>query len=223
MVDQLSELERLNKLRESGALSLAEFEREKLRIFDRRSDIERSTSHEFRPVAIFALIVAAILAGTVFWLKIPEARTKSSAPEESLNGTPRKPITLSTAPSSSPNAETEAGSRAASETKEALLVGSTWLGAYRGTFEGEVDGDLAISRGAKGNLSIKLDVGGTNCTGGFSGHAAASDGKTIIARVSRGDTCHLTLFRRGNRVDVSEDRCSEIHGAMCSFNGSARR
>ena len=100
-----------------------------------------------------------------------------------------------------------------------------WLGHYAGSFEGGADGDLTISPSSGGRLKVSIGVGADSCTGGIEGSGLLSDAQLVLSkpRDDSGHQCRVTLHRRGDRIDVSEDGCNYFHGAFCSFNGSVRR
>jgi len=102
---------------------------------------------------------------------------------------------------------------------------SLWPGRYTGTFEGGADGDVAIAASSPGKLRVSISVGSAGCAGEVSGLAAINASQVILRKPSdeSGNQCNVTLFRRGDRVDVSESACTYFHGAACSFNGVVRR
>lgn len=103
---------------------------------------------------------------------------------------------------------------------------SPWVGRYVGRFEGGADGDLSISASSAGRISVSLSIGAVSgCTGDISGTATPNgQSLTLIKpRDDSGNQCRLTFFRRGDRVDISEEGCGYFHGFECTFNGQARR
>lgn len=107
------------------------------------------------------------------------------------------------------------------------LAGETklWIGRFTGTFEGGADGDLTISPANGERVDISLSIGGPSCTGDVAGSGVISDSQLVITKPQdeSGNRCRLTLFRRGDRIDITEESCSYFHGFECSFSGQVRR
>lgn len=148
-----------------------------------------------------------------------------SAFQDAINGllTP-PPSSASTSPQPSGSNTSPSSSPSPTETAS---DNSPWVGRYVGSFEGGAAGDLSISAASAGRISVSLSMGAASgCTGDISGTAAAPHGQslTIIKpRDDSGNQCRLTFFRRGDRMDISEDGCGYFHGFECSFSGQARR
>jgi len=101
-----------------------------------------------------------------------------------------------------------------------------WVGRYVGSFEGGADGDLNLSAMNDGRISVSLSIGAASgCTGDISGTAIPhGQSLTLIKpKDESGHQCRLNVFRRGNRMDLTEDGCGYFHGFECSFSGQARR
>jgi len=102
---------------------------------------------------------------------------------------------------------------------------SNWVGLFRGKFEGGADGYVKVSSKTGKRLFVSLSVASQTCVGEFK--APVYEPPTGILNIYKstegGQSCHLTLTRSDNRIDVTEDGCLWFHGAECSFNGSAWR
>lgn len=104
-------------------------------------------------------------------------------------------------------------------------VGSVWAGHYKGEFEGGADGDLRLVEQTGDELAISIEISGPTCVGSFEGFVTATSPQNLIianAPDPSGNACTISLFRRGNRIDVTEESCTYYHGAACSFSGTAR-
>lgn len=148
-----------------------------------------------------------------------------SAFQDAMNGL------LRVAPSPASAGPEPSGSNAvpspSSPSTEPASVSSPWIGHYVGTFEGGADGDLIIAAASAGRISVSLSIGAASgCTGDISGAAGVPDGQSLTLikpRDDSGNQCRVTFYRRGDRMDVSEDGCGYFHGFQCSFTGQARR
>lgn len=101
-----------------------------------------------------------------------------------------------------------------------------WLGNYAGAFEGGADGDVTISGGRNGGVSVSLAIGAAGgCNGEISGNAVPNQNwlRIVKPKDDSGKQCKLSIHRRGDRLDISEDGCGYFRGFECSFNGEARR
>ena len=77
-------------------------------------------------------------------------------------------------------------------------------------------------------VAAEIVIADRECTGAISG-IGKSDGRTIkikpyVPSSSELQSCELTisLDKSGKIATVSEDKCSDYHGAQCEFTGTRR-
>lgn len=215
MASNIDALERLAKLRESGALSMAEFEQEKRKLLAARNE---ETARSGKALLIAAIILA-VLGGLsyAFW-------SRKGPPRElkrPTHATPEQSLVASSIIAPPPVATSETVSPVLPAPKA-----NPWAGTYKGVFEGDARGSLKISEGAKGRLKFALSIGAAGCAGGLEADMAVlSDTEGVIAlpEDDSGNSCRVSMVRRGKTIALTEEGCGYYHGFECSFSGTVKR
>lgn len=221
--ERLDGLERLAKMRDSGALSAPEFENEKRRILreDDAAVIRARGRRHF--LLVPGLLVLALAVTAALWF-IP--RSGNAAPEAPATA-PSQQANVSpvAAPVESPPAPAPAAAPARKEAAPPPAAES-WVGVYEGSFEGDASGTVTIADRGNERVSVAIGIGAPGCAGSIEFTAGAPRSNILSHRFPRDDSgnqCRLTLRKRGNSLTVDEESCLYHHGFACSFQGQARR
>ncbi|QBM77410.1 SHOCT domain-containing protein [Sphingomonas sp. AAP5] len=205
---QMDRLAKLNELRSAGALTDAEFEREKSNIFDRR---------HLNPLGIAALtgglFLTLIVVGVLTYWMTNDITQRDNAAQKIRKSS--VPIRLSV--------KTSVPDTAAVQRPVSLPDASNkWAGRYQGKTE-NANATMTIKNRPGGKVFVDLGVGSPRCLGGISFNAVPN-GNLISHRepydAESQQSCKMTLVRNGLRVVVEENECSSFHGFECSFNGT---
>lgn len=113
----------------------------------------------------------------------------------------------------------------------ALLIalsgtGSASAQSLAGHYEDNRNGrysTLTISDAGGGRYRVNADIGVPRCMGTLNGTGRMSGDALVVSQREGGQTCTLTIRRRGNALSVSQNNCSMFHGASCEFTGLYQR
>jgi hypothetical protein len=208
MSSNIEKLERLARLRDSGALTITEFELEKRKLLAPSS----LASERSRVLPAVAAIAALLAGGAGVWYAIGQA---DHVPPQATRTTP--PVVTPKPIAAGPKVEPAPPPPPA----------NPWVGKYKGTFEGDVAGSLTIREARNGRLRYSLAVGGPRCTGGLDGTFSQPENQTATVTAIDGEigaACTLKLALSGRSIAVTEQEgCMDFHGFECSFSGTASR
>jgi hypothetical protein len=85
---------------------------------------------------------------------------------------------------------------------------------------------MTMKRATGEKLAVSIVVASPDCSGSLEFVAAPKSDALAYRGTLDPDTghqCRMTLKRRGDRISVAEDGCSDHHGQSCSFTGTFRR
>ncbi|PSJ40469.1 hypothetical protein C7I55_09025 [Sphingomonas deserti] len=114
---------------------------------------------------------------------------------------------------------------AARLSRTASAVENSWLGTYRGKFEG-ADGEIEIAPAGSDRLAIRIIVGAPECSGSIDFEAPVPTADRLVLTSTDEMTeglCTITLARRGRTIRSLEEGCAASHGRLCTFTGKAKR
>lgn len=218
MTDRFEALERLARLRDSGALTLEEFDREKAKLLE----VPPAPDPTVKPNTTLWLIgglcgvVLAVIAGYMVGGAAGRQVERESAPRQTSS--PDNAVQ----PSSQSNTMTLVAPAPVAEPPRI----NPWVGRYSGRFEGNARGSLTIAERRGGRLRAEIGVGSPSCIGEIDFTSRPSTGNRWEHTFPRDDSglqCKLTLVRRNDNVEIEEDGCSYYHGFECSFSGTVSR
>lgn len=203
----IEKLERLARLRDSGALSVTEFEVEKRKLLA----IDPAPPGGGHRWAV--LIIAAVLAGGGYaaW-----QLGSTPVPQSASKAAPKMAIPVNPAPVAVP----------LPDPAPPPPPPNPWVGRYKGTFEGDARGELTIREGSRGRLKFSLGIGASRCTGGLEATLAVlsdTEGVVALPEDESGESCRIALKRNGKTITLGEEGCSYHHGFECSFSGVVQR
>lgn len=218
LATNLESLERLAKLRESGALSVTEFELEKKKLLGPEPQ-KRTTGWVVPLVSGFAILAV----GAIGWAI---GGREATGPPSRHTARPNSPAVLPKAPATSPTSTASPQSAASAPPSQASPMLSPWAGTYKGKFEGDARGVLKISEGAEGRLKFSLGIAAEGCAGGLEATLAVLSGTEGVVALSEddsGNACRISMVRRGSTIRLTEEGCGYHHGFECSFSGMVKR
>lgn len=105
-------------------------------------------------------------------------------------------------------------------------TGTASAQSFAGNYEDNRNGrysTLAISDAGGGRYRVNADIGVPRCMGTLNGIGRMSGDALVVSQREAGQTCTLTIRRRGNALSVSQNNCSMLHGASCEFTGVYQR
>ena len=167
--------------------------------------------------ALFGVIAAALLASC------GGGATNQSANMAGMNA--QAPGTTPPGNASSSNVTAAAPGNAVQGNEATPAdANSGWAGDYRG----ELDVEIRDGR-RPGSYRVEISTtSGGGCMGVVSGTATASGDRMAFVGTDEdagpGPQCRITLTRNGRGLTLEEgEGCTDFHGAMCGFDGSATR
>jgi hypothetical protein len=98
-------------------------------------------------------------------------------------------------------------------------------GRYRGG-GGGYDQELIIKKRGVDSYAVELVVGTPGCTGAFDGIGRVEGARLAVRTpppADPNDKCVISVSRRGAVLEVTEDRCTDFHGASCEFSGKYKK
>jgi hypothetical protein len=218
MTSNIDALERLAKLRESGALSIAEFEQEKRKLLTAGSE---ETARSGRTLLIVGFIVVALA-----FLSYAFGNKKESSQEPERTPTVVPSTVSMQALPTFPATPTASSAPVNAPPTSPVPEMNPWAGTYKGIFEGDARGNLEISEGAKGRLKFALGIGSGGCAGGLEANMAVlsdTEGVVALPEDDSGNSCRISMVRRGTTITLTEEGCGYYHGFECSFSGTVKR
>ena len=212
--ESLDHLERLTRLRDTGALTVEEFADEKQRIFN-----QRDAGGGGRKARAALLVAGGAGAGLLMgWYLITDLQDGSKT-QPAKNVVPAPAVV-----ESQPALPLRVVEKAAELPKEDTAA--AWVGEYEGVFAGETPGSVAISKSAGDRLRVAITAAKESCVAEIDFNVAAPEGRRIrksFAQDPSGKTCRLTIDRSGRALRLTEDTCTYYRGLECGFSGKVLR
>jgi hypothetical protein len=95
------------------------------------------------------------------------------------------------------------------------------IGRWSGRLEG--DGTLEIDPAPMGfKLSLRVS-GPSGCIGSIEGTGPLSGDTITLSKEKDGRVCTIAIKFAGETAAISENNCSDYHGAACGFQGTLKR
>ncbi len=95
------------------------------------------------------------------------------------------------------------------------------IGKWSGRLEG--DGTMEIDPAPMG-FKVSLRVSGPlGCVGSIEGFGPLSGDTITLTKEKDGRVCTIAIKFAGETAAISENNCSDYHGASCGFHGTLKR
>ena len=95
------------------------------------------------------------------------------------------------------------------------------IGRWSGRLEG--DGIMEIDPAPTG-FKVSLRVSGpSGCVGSIEGSGPISGDTITLTKEKDGQVCTIAIKFAGETAAISENNCSDYHGAACGFHGTLKR